>query len=454
MSGAIIRDFTRGPLFWSMIRFSLPFMFSNALQVLYSMTDMFVVGRCVGSHGLAAVSIAAQATMLPTMIALGISTGGQVCVSQIIGAGKREMLNSAIGTLFSSVLLTGVAVTAAGLAFAGDFLHLLSTPPEAFDDALAYFTITSAGMVFIYGYNMISAVLRGMGDSKHPFWFIVIASVVNVILDFAFIAGLGMGVAGAGLATVLSQALSFLFSLVFLYRRKELFGFDFKPTSWKIDRKMAGVLFRLGVPFTCRFATINLSMLYVNSLINATGVAATAAFGIGIRLDDLVNKISQGVMMAVSTISGQNMAAREFGRVRRGVYYAWALCGTFFLLFGTLMYCRPRQMFGLFTDDPAVLDLAPMLVSLLLCHYPALAIMKGSNGFMQGIGNAGLSLAIAILDGLVFRVCLSWFFGIFLGQGLRGFILGYVLATWATALPSMAYFFFGRWEQRKNLTEG
>ena len=94
-----------------------------------------------------------------------------------------------------------------------------------------------------------------------------------------------------------------------------------------------------------------------------------------------------------------------------------------------------------------------MLVCLLLCHYPALAIMKGSNGFMQGIGNAGLSLAIAILDGLVFRVCLSWFFGIWLGQGLRGFLLGYVLATWATAIPSMAYFFFGRWEQRKNLTE-
>ncbi len=452
-SKSIIKDFTKGPLFWDMVKFSLPFMLSNALQVFYSMADMFVVGRYVGSHGLAAVSIASQATMFPTMIALGITTGGQVYVSQLIGAGKRDKLNAAIGTLFSMVLLTALLVTVLGICFSGHFLRLLATPKEAFQEAYSYLFICSAGMFFIFGYNMIAAVLRGMGDAKHPFWFIVIASLINVVLDLVFIAGLGMGTGGAGLATVLSQGISFVISVIFLFRRRADFGFDFKLRSWKMDRAIAGVLMQLGIPFTCRFAAINLSMLYVNSLINTLGVSAAAAFGISIRLDDLANKISQGVMMAVSTISGQNHAAGEFQRVRKSVYYAWWICGTFFLVLGTIFYCYPRTMYGIFTEDESVLALAPVLIPLFLCHYPALASMKGTNGFMQGIGNAKLGFIIAVLDGLVFRVGLSWFFGIWMGMALKGFVAGYVLATWATALPCMAYFFFAPWHRRKNVTK-
>lgn len=450
---SLVKDFTTGPLFWDMVKFSLPFMLSNALQVLYSMVDMFVVGHFVGSHGLAAVSIASLSTMFPTMIALGITTGGQVYISQLIGAGKKDRMNAAIGTLFSMVLLTALLVTILGMAFTGSFLRLLSTPAEAFQEAYNYLFICSAGMVFIFGYNMISAVLRGMGDAKHPFWFIVIASVANIFLDILFIAGFGMGTGGAGLATVLSQGISFIISVIFLYRERVQFGFDFKLSSWKMDRQIAKVLLQLGIPFTCRFAAINISMLYVNSLINTLGVSAAAAFGIGTRMDDLINKISQGVMMAVSTISGQNHAAGAFQRVRQSVYYAWWICGVFFFLFGAFLFCFPKEMFGIFTEDAAVLDLAPLLVMLFLCHYPALAIMKGTNGFMQGIGNAKLGLLIAILDGLVFRVGLSWFFGIYLGMALTGFVLGYSLATWATALPCLAYFFFAPWHRRKNVTE-
>ena len=452
-SSAIIKDFTKGPLFWDMIKFSLPFMLSNALQVCYSMTDMFVVGRYVGSHGLAAISIASLATMFPTMIALGMTTGGQVYISQLIGAGKKDRLNSAIGTLFSMILLTALLITLLGCVLAKNFLNLLSTPEEAFQEAYNYFFICSAGMLFIFGYNMISAVLRGMGDAKHPFWFIVIASIINVILDIFFIAVLKWGSGGAGLATVLSQAISFIISLIFLYRRRMDFGFDFKLRSWKMDRQIAKVLLQLGIPFTCRFAAINISMLYVNALINSLGVSASAAFGISTRMDDLANKISQGVMMAVSTISGQNYAAGEFQRVRKSVYYAWWMCGAFFLLFGLILYFFPREMYGIFTEDHAVLDLAPILIPLFLCHYPALAIMKGTNGFMQGIGNAKLGFIIAILDGLVFRVGLSWFFGIYLGWALKGFVAGYALATWATAIPTLVYFYFAPWHLRENVTK-
>lgn len=453
MGKVIINNFTEGPLFWRMLRFSIPFMLSNALQVLYSMADMLIVGRFVGSHGLAAISISSQAIVFMTMICLGFSTGGQVFISQLIGRGDRARLNSAIGTLFSLIMLAGCGATVFGLLVSKSFLRLLGTPPEAFGEAMDYMIVCSAGILFVYGYNMVSAVLRGMGDSKHPFLFIVIASVMNIVLDLLFIAGFGWSVFGAALATILSQAFSFLFAIVYLYRRKESFGFDFRLRSFRIDRGIMRILFKLGVPFAIRFGAINISMLYVNSLVNSLGVHASATFGVGMRLDDLVNKISQGVMMAVSTIVGQNIGAGKVDRVRRGVYYAWCICGIFFLIYSIFLLNYPSQMYGFFTDDPEVRRLAPVFVSAIVLHYPALLIMKGTNGFVQGIGNAVFGLIIALLDGFVFRVVLSWLFGIYFSMGLYGFILGYAMGTYATAVPSLIYFLFIPWYKRKLVIE-
>ena len=153
--------------------------------------------------------------------------------------------------------------------------------------------------------------------------------------------------------------------------------------------------------------------------------------------------------MAVSTIVGQNIGAGRIDRIRRSVYYAWMISGGFFLILGAAQLLFPRQLFGIFTDDPAVLELAPVIVSAMILHYPALLIMKGTNGFVQGIGNAIFGLVIALLDGFVFRIFFSWFFGIWCGMGLFGMILGYALATYSTALPSLFYFLFIPWYKRK-----
>ena len=155
--------------------------------------------------------------------------------------------------------------------------------------------------------------------------------------------------------------------------------------------------------------------------------------------------------MAVATIVGQNIGAGEIGRIRRGVYYAWSICGGFFLVFGLAQVLFPRVLYSIFTHDEEVLKLAPVIISALIVHYPALLIMKGTNGFVQGIGNAVFGLVIALLDGLVFRVGFSWFFGIYCGKGLYGMILGYALATYGTALPNLFYFLFVPWYRRKTV---
>lgn len=445
----IVNDFTRGNVVKQMIRFAVPFMLSNMLQVLYSLTDMAVVGHFVGADGLSAVSIASQIFMFMTMFCLGFSTGGQVSIAQKIGQGRFKELNHTIGTLFTIVGSVAVVMTTAGLIFAWPVLGLLNAPAESADMAHSYVVVCSIGIIFTYGYNMLSAVLRGMGDAKHPFMLIAASSIINIVLDLLFVGVFGFGVAGAALATIMGQAFSFIGAIFFLVRNKEEFGFDFKLSSFKIHKKSLHELVTLGIPFALQSCAINISMMFVNSLVNSVGVYASATFGVGIKVDDLVNKFTQGITFAASSMVGQNYGAGNHSRVRKVVFSAWGLSIACYVIYVILYFTRAEQMFALFTDDENVIGLARVYVSAIIWNYPAMVIMRGSNAFIQGIGNARLSLLFAILDGFVFRIAFSYLFGIVMGYGLFGFFLGYGLATYGTALPGAIYFLSGIWKRRQ-----
>jgi len=456
MAGAktrIINDFTIGSIPRKMIRFAIPFMLSNALQVLYAIVDMVVVGNVIGSAGLSAVSTASQVFTFMTMLCLGFSTGGQVYISQIIGSGRRERLNATIGTLFSIVALIGVGMTILGLALHVPVLKLLNTPEESFSMARDYMIVCSIGILFTYGYNMISAVLRGMGNSRHPFIFIAIASVVNLILDIVFVAWFNWGVAGAALATILGQAISFGYAMVYLYRNREGFGFDFKRESFRIDRPTLKNLTSLGIPFALQSCAINISMMFVTSLVNNVGVNASAVFGVGLKIDDIINKVTQGLTFAGSSMVGQNIGAKNIQRTRQIVWYGIGFAAACYAIFTVFYLIFPEQLFALFTDDMGVIELAPVFVSALVWSFPAMAVMRGTQGFIQGIGHAKLGLTLAILDGFVMRIALSYLFGTVLNLGLFGFFLGYGLAAYGTAIPGLLYFLSGKWKKRTLLTD-
>ena len=449
---AIINDFTRGPLMGNLLRFSIPFMISNALQVVYSIVDMIVVGHYVGGSGLAAVSIASQAFVFMTMLCFGLTTGGQVYISQLIGSGDRSRLNRTMGTLFSIVLLLGAVMTVLVLTLAKPFLRLLNTPQESFNDAMCYMLVLGCGVIFVCGYNMLASAMRGLGDSKLPLIFITISALLNVVLDVWFIAGLGLGVFGAALATAIGYFVQCLTSWWFLYHHRDEFGFDFRLGSMRIDRSIARALLKLGIPFATRFCSINVSMLFVHSLVNSLGYHAAAVFGAGLRLDDTVNKVSQGMMTGASGIIGQNYGARKFNRIRRTVAYTWLLSAGMYLAYTVLLVSVPGRLFGCFTDDSGVLTLAPVFVSAIVWQFPAQLIMRGTNALIHGIGNAWLGFAFAFFDAFVLRIALSWFFGVYLERGLYGFILGYGLASYGLALPGLIYFLFCPWEKRRPVT--
>ena len=449
----LAKDFTKGSIPKQLLWFTLPFMASNALQVLYSTIDMVIVGEYVGTPGLSAVSQSSQILNFATMVCLGFSNAGQVLVSQALGAGKKKEMNRIIGTLFSLLMILAVFLSAVILGARTWILDTMNIPVESYEYAMDYLVICGGGLIFTAGYNMVSAVLRGMGDSKRPFLFIGIASAVNLVLDILFTGIFDWEVAGAAWATIIGQAVSFLFSLVYLYRRREAFGFDFKKESFAIDKRYTKMIAALGTPMAIQSGCINLSMLFVNAMINRVGVVASATFGVGVRIDDIVNKISQGIQFAAMPMISQNIAAGQKKRSVQVVRYAWLYSAILTVVFMTAYILLGKQLFMLFSDDPLVHEMSGTFIKAILWMFPALAVMRGTGAFIQGIGNAKMSMVLALLDGVVLRIGLSWLFGIVLEWGFFGFVLGYGLAAYGNAVPGMIYFLSGAWKKRKTLAE-
>lgn len=436
-----------------MLLFALPFMASNALLVFYSTIDMIIVGKCVGTPGLSAVSLSSQIINFASMVCLGFSNAGQVLLAQALGAGKKREMTDIIGTLFTFVSLLSLALSAAILGGQNLILRLIKVPMESFEMARQYLVICGAGLIFTAGYNLVSAVLRGMGDAKRPFLFIGIASAVNLVLDILFTGIFGWGVAGAAWATIIGQAVSFLFSLYYLYRKRAEFGFEFDKDSFIPKRRYTRMIAAIGTPMAIQSGCINLSMLVVNALINDVGVVASATFGVGVRIDDIVNKISQGIQYAAVPMISQNIGAGKNGRAKKVVLFATIYSVILTIFFMTLYLTVGTRLFMVFSDDPLVHGMSGEFIRAILWMFPAFALMRGSGAFIQGIGNAKLGMVLAILDGVVLRIGLSWLFGIFLDLGFFGFVLGYGLAPYGYAIPSLLYFISGKWEKRRTLAE-
>jgi len=447
------KDFTNGNIARQLFTLMIPFMLSNALQVLYSTIDMIIVGKYVGTAGLSAVSQSSSILNFATMVCLGFANGGQVLIAQALGADKKKETNSIIGTLFTVILSMGVIFSVVIVLLKNLIIKVMNIPPESVAMSDDYLVICGLGMLFTAGYNMISAILRGMGDSKRPLLFIAIASAVNLVLDILFTGILGWGVAGAAWATIIGQAASFVFSIYYLYKNKKAFGFDFRPQSFVPVAKYVKMILNLGTPMAIQSGFINVSMLYVNSMINSLGVVESATFGVGVRIDDIMNKISMGIQYAALPMISQNIAAKKIQRAKKVVHWAWIFSATFTVLFLTLYLCFGKELFMLFSDDVGVHNLCTTFIKAIVWMFIPFAIMRGTGAFVQGIGNVKFGMVLSILDGVALRIGFSWFFGIYLGFGFYGFVLGYALAPYGYAIPSLVYFLSGIWKKRKVLAD-
>jgi len=450
-SKSMIKDLTTGSVPKKLITFAYPFMLSNLLQVVYNLVDMIVIGRVVGSRGLSGVSNGGDLLQFCTMLCVGFASAGQIMISQAVGKRDHEGINSIIGTMFTAILSFSILLSIVAIRLTDTFLGWLQTPGEAFDQARDYSIVCFAGLFFVYGYNVVSSILRGMGDSMHPFVFIAIAAVVNLLLDLLFIAVMGMEAFGAALATVIGQAVSFIISIIYLYRRREAFGFDFKPRSFAPRFKILLPMIKLGFPLALQHAAINISMLFVNSYVNAYGLVASAVTGVGNKLRQVMSIITRAIATAGSSMVGQNMGAGKPERVKQMVKTASIICFASAIAFSAVFLLFPKQIFSLFDKNPEVLDWAPRYMITVAIAFVSFAFMSPFNAVINGTGFALLSFVIAIVDGVVSRIGLSLLLGITFNMGIEGFWYGSALASYMTGIIGCIYYFSGKWKSRKLL---
>ena len=444
--GGLIRDLTTGSVPGTLLRFSMPLFLSGLLQMVYNMVDMVVVGKFVGTEGLSAVAIGGEVLQLITFVAMGFSNAGQILISRYVGEGRRDKVGEMVGTLFTLLTTLALVITAVFLFSYQGIMRWLNTPEDIWEFTRQYSVTCVWGTVFIYGYNLVSAILRGMGDSKHPFLFIAIASVINIVLDVIFVWPLGMGPLGAALATVIGQAVSFLFALRLLYRNREQIRFDFKPAHFRLYGETTRSLLALGIPMVIQSAAVTFSMLFVNSYVNTYGTVAVAVTGVARKLEGMIGVVSQAISSAGGAMISQALGAKKTHRVPRVVLTALWVVAIPAGMFAVVTIFRPEWLFGLFSDDPAVLNMAITYIPVALVQYLGATLRPASFALINGSGNSKLNLAVALLDGIAARIGLALLLGVELGMGILGFWYGNALAGLVPFLIGSVYLVSGRWK--------
>lgn len=447
----MIRDLTTGSPMRQLLAFSYPFILSNILQQAYNMADMIIVGQFVGSAGLAAASSAGELAVLFLFLCMGFSNAGQIIISQHIGAGNKNRIGNTIGNMFTFLFLLGIILTIIPVIGCDTFLRWLNVPEESFDYARDYALVCFCGMVPVCGYNAVGSILRGMGDSKHPFIFIAIASVLNIVLDLIFVGPLGMACFGAALATVISQSLSFVLSIVFLYRRREEFGFDFKLRSFALRRNEVSAMLKMGLPLSLQLAAISGSMLIINSFINVLGVVAAAATAVGNKITVVANIISGAMNTAGSSIVAQNFAAGKINRVSKTLGCILIICISFCTFLGLMLVLFPEQIFSIFDKNPEVIAYGHVFAPIGFVSLLGFATRPAAMALINGIGNSRLAFICGIVDGIIARIGLSVLFGMFTDMGVAGYWLGSALAGHSFGLIALVYYLSGKWKKRKLL---
>lgn len=452
------QDLTTGGVSGQLMRFALPVLLSNLLQAAYTMTDMAVVGHFAGETGLAAIANASLFSFILNAAGVGITMGGTVLIAQYKGAGDKPGQRRTIRALFHTTILAAVLVSLISFAICRPLFQWLAVPPEALPETCAYTWIISGGTIFIFGYNAVCSLLRGLGDAWRPLAFVALAAGLNVVLDLALVGMLGMGVRGAAWATVTAQAFA-LAPAAWTLRRHAVFqgNHDGAPgiTGHLPDRATCGIILRIGIPFAFQMLVINTAYLLVAGLLNRYGVVIAAASGIGLKVCSFAVMpcwaMGQALIIAVGQNMGANSPQRAAEAVRTALVLNIALTGLIVLLVNLFA----ERVVGLFSPDAAVIREGVFYLHICCSAGTVVyAVMYTYDSFLTGIGAAGLALFNALLDGTFIRLPLAWALGEAAGFGFTGIYAAQALSALIPALAGAVWFRYGPWRTARLVDAG
>lgn len=449
MADKFRQDLTKGSVAKQLISFSIPFLLSNLLQAFYSVADMIIVGRLCGTHGITGVNIGSQINILVTGAAFGLAVGGTVLIAQYGGAHKYDEQRKTIGTLFTVYMILSVVFTAVMLALNTTLLDVLKTPEVAYIEAKNYYDICMAGLVFMFAYNVISAILRGMGDSKRPLYFVLIATIINVIGDIILVGPFKMGAAGAAYATVGAQAFSVVLSLIYLFKNHFFDGFS--KSDFRIDKEKLKMLLKLGLPSSVQQVVVSFSFLTLTALVNSLPNAdiASACQGIGGKVNSFAVLPSLAMSSAVSSMAGQNIGAGETDRAKKtmltGMGFAFVISAIVFVI----VQLFPEPIISLFDTNKEVIAVGKEYLRFIALDYLLVPFLFCMNGLAIGAGYTNFALFNACFSSIIVRVPFAYIMVYLTDMGFNGIGLATGVASVASIFVGIIFVASGKWKKPK-----
>lgn len=396
------RQITEGVIWKQLLLFFFPILMGSLFQQMYNTVDTIIVGRALGTEALAAVGASSPILSLINGFFIGLSSGATVILAQFYGAGDKQGIDDAVHTGISLALVLGLFITAIGISLAPQILKLINTPESCFDDAVVYCRVYFSGAVASMVYNMGAGILRAMGDSKRPMIFLIICCAVNIVLDLLFVCVFHMGVAGAGIATVLAQVISAVLVLVVLAKLPA--EGKLEPKKLRFHKNLLLNILRVGVPAGIQLTMFDLSNLIVQSSINSFGdvaVAAWTAFG---KSDGITWQISGAFGVSVTTFVGQNFGAQKYDRVRRSVWVCMGLSVSLVGAWSVVEFLLRRFILGIYTTDPAVIEVGAQMMANILLFNAIFMPIEVFAGTMRGTGYSLVPTLIMCSCVCVFRI--------------------------------------------------
>lgn len=449
MADKFRQDLTQGSVGKQLIKFSIPFLLSNLLQAFYSVADMIIVGRLCGTHGITGVNIGSQINILVTGAAFGLAVGGTVLIAQYGGAKKFDEQKKTIGTLFTAYMILAVICTIIMLLLGDTLLKVLNTPEVAYEEAFNYYMICMSGLVFMFAYNVISAILRGMGDSKRPLYFVLIATIVNIIFDIILVGPFKMGAAGAAYATVGAQALSVVLSIIYL--AKNHFFVGYKKSDFKIDGTKMKMLIKLGLPSSVQQVVVSFSFLTLTALINSLPNAdiASACQGIGGKVNSFAILPALAMSSAVSSMAGQNIGAGDTKRAKKTMLTGIGISFAISMVVFAVVQLFPQQIVSLFDTNEEVIKVGADYMRFIALDYIFVPFVFCMNGLAIGAGYTNFALFNACFSSIFVRVPLAYLIVNFTDLGFNGIGLAMGIASSASVIVGAIYVASGKWKNPK-----
>ncbi|SCG99665.1 Staphylococcal virulence regulator protein A [uncultured Ruminococcus sp.] len=439
-------DLTQGRILPSLLRFAIPFLLANFVQALYGAVDTAVVGWFSNDAGISAVSIGSQVMQIIQAFMVGLTTGGTVLIAQYCGGQKRQDVSQTISTMLLTFTVFSLILTGVMFLSCDGILFLLQTPKEAMQMAREYVMVCSAGILFLVMYNAVSAVLRGTGDSRHPLIFIAIACVTNMILDVLMVGGLGMGPAGAALATICSQALSMVVSLLFLKRQTQLIDLHWKRLRLSVEKLK--LVFQIGFPISLQDTMVHISFLIIAAIINHMGLIASAAVGIANKFEGFAMLPAAAFSGAIATFAAQNMGAGKPERAQKGLHWSIIsalLPAVLFFLWSQLL---PETIFAIFNASPEVTEAGVSYLRSFSIDFLLVAFVFSMNGFCNGCGKTTFTMINGIAATILIRIPVSYIV-MTLNGGLFEVGLAAPLASFLSIVVAFFYIRTGKWKNFK-----